>query len=52
MIRTYKGVNIYPCGINSSGMRYYAYIDSGRIMSDTLAGIKQIIGALGHDGGY
>lgn len=51
MIR-YKEHYIYECGINSSGMRYYAYTDSGRVMADTLAGIKQIIGALGHDGGY
>lgn len=44
-VRIYRGVHIYPCELNSSGVRYYAAAPSGGgyLRSDTLAGIKQLI---------
>jgi len=41
--REYKGYTIYPCDLNSSGMRYYAHGIDGYLRADTLAGIKQLI---------
>ena len=41
--RTYRGVNIYPAGPNTSGIRWYAHGSAGFLRADTLAGIKQLI---------
>lgn len=43
MVREYMGVFIYPCGINASGMRWYALGREGYLKANTLAGIKQLI---------
>jgi len=40
---TYRGARIYECNINSSGMRYFAYLNGKAIRADTLRGIKNLI---------
>jgi len=40
---TYRGTRIYRCNVNSSGMRYFAYLNSRIIRADTLRGIKNLI---------
>ena len=40
-VHTYMGVNIYPAGVNSSGVRWHTIAPTLR--ADTLAGIKQLI---------
>ena len=43
-IRKYMGTNIYPCELNSSGMRWYAIPRKcGCLRADTLCGIKELI---------
>lgn len=42
---TYKGVDIHPADRNSSGIRWWALTDKGRIMADTKQGMKQLINA-------
>lgn len=42
-MKTYMGITIYRCSANSSGMRWFALTDSGRVMADTLAGVKELI---------
>lgn len=42
-VRRYMGINIYRVGINSSGMRWTANAGNGRLLADTLVGIKQLI---------
>ena len=39
----YMGVIIERCGINSSGMRWYALGNNGYLKADTLSGIKELI---------
>jgi hypothetical protein len=43
MVRTYKGVNIWPADRNSSGIRWTATVNGYRLRADTLAGIKELI---------
>ena len=38
--RTYKGVTIWPAGMNSSGIRWTA---AGGLKASTLEGIKRLI---------
>lgn len=42
-MKTYKGIDIFKCGPNSSGMRYYARIAGRTLKADSLAGIKNLI---------
>lgn len=42
-MRTYMGVTIWRCAVNSSGMRWYAMTVNGTVRSDTLAGVKALI---------
>lgn len=41
--RKYKGVNITPDPPNMYGLRWTALLSTGRVRSDTLAGIKRMI---------
>lgn len=43
VMRTYMGVSIWRCGLNSSGMRWYAMTVSGTVRADTLKGVKELI---------
>lgn len=44
MIRCYRGVFIYPCEPNSSGMRWWALVNgAGLLRADTLDGIRRLI---------
>jgi len=43
---TYKGVNVYPAGLNSSGIRWYAYNGSGICLrADSKQGMRNLISA-------
>ena len=42
-IKWYKGVAIYPAGINSSGIRWTARVNGRLLRADTLNGIRAII---------
>ncbi len=43
-IREYKGFNIYPADLNSSGIRYYCRTGEGiTLRADTLNNIKWMI---------
>lgn len=43
IMRSYMGINIYPAGPNSSGMRWWALGPTGQLRADTLEGIKNLI---------
>ncbi len=40
---TYKGVNVYPAEINSSGIRWYALGFGGTLKADTKESMRQLI---------
>lgn len=40
---TYKGITVYRADRNSSGIRWEAFTDRGRLRSDTKQGMKQLI---------
>lgn len=39
----YRGVDIYPADRNGSGMRYWALTAKGRLMADTMDGMRRLI---------
>jgi hypothetical protein len=45
MHSTFMGVNIYPAGFNSSGIRWEAYAKGAHFRADTLGGIRDLIRA-------
>ncbi len=40
-IWTYKGVNVYPAGLNASGIRWWAL--NGQLRADTKESMRQLI---------
>jgi len=42
---TYKGVVVLPADRNTSGIRWYARTDSGRILADCKASMRKMITA-------
>jgi len=44
-VKVYMGYHIFPCGWNSSGMRWSSIGMNGMLRSDTLKGVKALIKA-------
>lgn len=42
-MRTYRGYIIERAGLNASGIRWECLTEKGRLRSDTLEGLKQMI---------
>lgn len=42
-MKVYKGFNIYQAGRNSSGIKWYCFTENGRLIADTLCGMKELI---------
>jgi hypothetical protein len=40
---TYKGINVWTADRNSSGIRWEAFTDQGRMRADSKAGMRQLI---------
>lgn len=40
---TYKGFNVWPAEINSSGIRWEAYTPTGFLRADTKQGMRELI---------
>ena len=40
---TYYGVNIWPAGRNSAGMRWEAFTSKGRMRADTKDGMRELV---------
>lgn len=43
MMWTYKGVNVYQAGRNSSGIRWHALGNGSYLRSDTKQGMRELI---------
>jgi hypothetical protein len=40
---TYKGIDIFPASLNSSGIRWYARTTDGILRADSKASMRQLI---------